>query len=201
MERAKAAAAAAASVDILKDAMESIQKNQKTETVKYKPYKKGSAVKIVGNQFAAMTDEEVDRENEKIRKKAIEKAKRENDAKDRANKKTWNDALKKSENLAKQAAQYETSANSFLGSQTASPKPEKTTPVKNTETAKYNPNANTLQGMRDNVDILTKKLNNTNVDSSPFKEISEEIDKWNKRIEEITKNEKELQLIANAVTP
>ena len=201
MERAKAAAAAAASVDILKDAMESIQKNQKTETVKYKPYKKGSSVKIVGNQFAAMTDAEVDRENEKIRKKAIEKAKRENDAKDRANKKIWNDALKKSENLAKQAAQYETNANSFLGSQTASPKPEKTTPVKNTETAKYNPNANTLQGMRDNVDILTKKLNNTNVDSTPFKEISEEIDKWNKRIEEITKNEKELQLIANAVTP
>ena len=200
MERAKAAAAAA-SVDILKDAMESIQKNQKTKTVKYKPYKKGSSVKIVGNQFAAMTDEEVDRENEKIRKKAIAKAKRENDAKDRANKKTWNDALKKSENLAKQAAQYETNANSFLGSQTASPKPEKTTPVKNTETAKYNPNANTLQGMRDNVDILTKKLNNTNVDSTPFKEISEEIDKWNKRIEEITKNEKELQLIANAVTP
>ena len=201
MERAKAAAAAAASVDILKDAMESIQKNQKTETVKYKPYKKGSSVKIVGNQFAAMTDAEVDRENEKIRKKAIEKAKRENDAKDRANKKIWNDALKKSENLAKQAAQYETNANSFLGSQTASPKPEKTTPVKNTETAKYNPNANTLQGMRDNVDILTKKLNNTNVDSTPFKEISEEIDKWNKRIEEITKNEKELLLIANAVTP
>lgn len=201
MERAKAAAAAAASVDILKDAMESIQKNQKTETVKYKPYRKGHAVKIVGNQFAAMTDEEVDRENEKIRKRAIEKAKRENAAKDRANKKTWNDALKKSENLAKQAAQYETRANGFLGSQTASPKPEKTTPVKNTETAKYNPNANTLQGMRDNVDILTKKLNNTNVDSTTFKEISEEIDKWNKRIDEITKNEKELQLIANAVTP
>ena len=201
MERAKAAAAAAASVDILKDAMESIQKNQKTKTVKYKPYKKGSSVKIVGNQFAAMTDEEVDRENEKIRKKAIEKAKRENDAKDRANKKTWNDALKKSENLAKQAAQYETRANGFLGSQTATPKPEKTTPVNNTETAKYNPNANTLQGMRDNVDILTKKLNNTNVDSTQFKEISEEIDKWNKRIDQITKNEKELQLIANAVTP
>lgn len=201
MERAKAAAAAAASVDILKDAMESIQKNQKTETVKYKPYRKGHAVKIVGNQFAAMTDEEVDRENDKIRKKVIEKAKRENAAKDRANKKTWKDALKKSENLAKQAAQYETRANSFLGSQTAAPKPEKTTPVKNTETAKYNPNANTLQGMRDNVDILTKKLNNTNVDSTPFKEISEEIDKWNKRIEEITKNEKEFQLIANAVTP
>ena len=201
MERAKAAAAAAASVDILKDAMESIQKNQKTKTVKYKPYKKGHAVKIVGNQFAAMTDEEVDRENEKRRKRAIEKAKRENAAKDRANKKTWNDALKKSENLAKQAAQYETRANGFLGSQSASPKPEKTTPVTSTETAKYNPNANTLQGMRDNVDILTKKLNNTNVDSTPFKEISEEIDKWNKRIDEITKNEKELQLIANAVTP
>ena len=201
MERAKAAAAAAASVDILKDAMESIQKNQKTETVKYKPYRKGHAVKIVGNQFAAMTDEEVDRENEKRRKRAIAKAKRENAAKDRANKKTWNDALKKSENLAKQAAQYETRANGFLGSQSASPKPEKTTPVNNTETAKYNPNANTLQGMRDNVDILTKKLNNTNVDSTPFKEISEEIDKWNKRIDEITKNEKELQLIANAVTP
>lgn len=201
MERAKAAAAAAASVDILKNAMEAIQNNQKKKTVTYRPYKKGSAVKIVGSQFAAMTNEEVDRENEKRRKKAIENAKKENAAKDRANKKTWEDALKKSENLAKQAAQYEIGANSFLGSQNASPKPEKTTPVKNTETAKYNPNANTLQGMRDNVDILTKKLNNINVDSSSFKEISDEIDKWNKRIDEITKKEKELQLIANAVTP